>query len=240
MSKNMSWGMTNLPPFRGLKVFVLPGGGYASVVSLFCQMGAKKASSHLDADLVVFLGGSDVNPALYKENPVEEVTSWDPNRDAREQTIFHACKAKGIPMFGICRGAQFLHVMNGGRLWQHVDSHLGHHLIYDIEEDLVVQASSTHHQMMRYDDDIGINLIAITEEPIAGKVKAEEGEYDVADDAIIEVEACFYSSTKCLCIQGHPEYGPAEFTSWSFHKLHELMTCDWSEDTPDEVLKALA
>lgn len=240
MSKEMTWGMTCLPPLRDLLVHVLPGPGYASVVSLFCDAGAKKAKSHLDADLVVFLGGTDVSPSLYRENPVEEVTHTDPGRDARESTVFQACKTKGVAMMGICRGAQFLHVMNGGKLWQHVDNHTKPHLIYDVEEDLTVVTSSTHHQMMRYDDDIGMNLIAITEEAVATFVKSEEEKLDVDRDAIIEVEACFYSDTKCLCIQGHPEFGPPEFTSWSFHKLHELLTCDWSDETPQETLKALA
>lgn len=240
MSKTMSWGMTGLPSLRDLKVHILPGPGYAGVAALFCEAGAKKADNYLEANLVVFLGGTDVNPKLYNENPVEEVTSWDPTRDAREQTIFHACKAKGVPMFGICRGAQFLHVMNGGKLWQHVDGHLGHHLIYDVEEDVLVRASSTHHQIMRYEDDIGMNIIAITDEPVASFVKAEEGKFEVSDQQIMEVEACFYSDSKCLCIQGHPEYGPAEFSSWSFHKLHELLNCDWSDDSPEEVLKAIA
>lgn len=240
MSKTLVWGMIGLPPFKGLEVFVLPGPGYGQVVSLFCEAEAKAAKSPVEADLVVFLGGADVNPALYQEKPVEEVTYFDEGRDAREKEIFEACRAAGVPMFGICRGAQFLHVMNGGKLWQHVDNHLGNHLIYDIEEDVVVRSSSTHHQMMKYDDDIGMNLIAITEQAVAETVKNEEGIFRVEDDQIIEVEACYYSATKCFCLQGHPEYGPPEFTSWSFHKLHELITCDWSDDTPDKVYAALA
>lgn len=232
MSKTTGWGRTELPNLNGLKVFILPGPGFAQVTSLFCKAGAKKAKAYLDAELVVFLGGSDVSPRLYGEAPVPEVTFCDTQRDAREQTVFHACKTKRIPMFGICRGAQFLHVMNGGKLWQHVDNHLGHHLIYDVEEDVLLTTSSTHHQMMRYEDDIGMNILAITDAPVAKEVKAAEGTFNVEDQDIMEVEACFYSKTKTLCIQGHPEYGPDEFTSWSFHKLHELITCDWSDDTP--------
>lgn len=239
MSKTMTWGMTCLPAFKDLKVFVLPGPGYAQIVSLFCQAGAKRAPSVQEAGLVVFLGGSDVNPKLYNENPVEEVVSWDSTRDARETSVFEVCKKNGIPMFGICRGAQFLHVMNGGSLWQHVDGHCnGNHLIYDVDEDLLVRSSSTHHQMMKYND--SMTLLAVTDEPVASFVKNEEEQLDVADAAVIEVEACFYDATKCLCVQGHPEYGPREFTSWSFHKLHELMHCNWMPDSPSEVLKALA
>lgn len=238
MSKTMTWGMQGLPCFRDLKLFVLPGPGYAQVVSLFCQAGAKRAKGYGEADLVVFLGGSDVNPALYGEKPVEEVTSWDTNRDTREQTIYEYCVKNGIAMFGICRGAQFLHVMNGGTLWQHVDGHLGHHTIYDVEEDVIVRASSTHHQMMKFNDTM--TLIACCDETVSSFVKNEEEILDTADAVVIEVEACFYDTTKCLCIQGHPESGPAEFTSWSFHKLHDLLTCNWDVTSPQQTLKALA
>jgi gamma-glutamyl-gamma-aminobutyrate hydrolase PuuD len=238
MAKTMSWGMTALPSFRDLKVFICPGPGFGQVAALFCQAGAKKAKGYGNADLVVFLGGSDVNPKLYGQEAIPEVVSWDDGRDAREKGIFEFCESNGIAMFGICRGAQFLHVMNGGTLWQHVDNHVGHHLIYDIEDDVTVRASSTHHQMMKYNDEMA--LLAITDEAVSSFVKDEEGKFDTDTDSIIEVEACFYENSKSLCIQGHPEYGPAEFTSWSFHKLHELINCDWMSDSPDEVLKAIS
>lgn len=238
MSKSLTWGMTSLPSFRDLKVFVLPGPGYGAVSALFCEAGAKKAKSVNEADLVVFLGGADVNPALYGEKPVPAVISWDEGRDNREKTVYDYCVNHGIPMFGICRGAQFLHVMNGGTLWQHVDGHLGNHVIFDVEEDLLVTTSSTHHQMMKYNDTM--TLLAVTDENVSSFVQNEEGKFDTDTDNIIEVEACFYDTTKCLCVQGHPEYGSAEFTSWSFHKLQELLTCNWGLGNPDKVLKALA
>lgn len=239
MSKPMSWGMRSLPSFRDLKLFVLPGPEYAQIVSLFCQAGAKRAKGYGEADLVVFLGGTDVNPALYGEKPVEEVSYWDTNRDTREQAIYEYCVKNRIAMFGICRGAQFLHVMNGGTLWQHVDGHAtGNHIIYDVEEDVTVLSSSTHHQMMKYNDEM--TLLACTEDPVSSFVKNEEEILDTEDSCLIEVEACFYDLTKCLCVQGHPEFGPPEFTSWSLHKLQELMTCNWDFTTPQRTLKALA
>lgn len=238
MSKTMTWSETNLPNFNGLKVHVLPGGAYAQVVSLFCQAGAKRAKTLFDAELVVFLGGADVNPSLYGENPVEEVTHWDPVRDRRERAVFEHCRENRIPMFGICRGAQFLHVMNGGTLWQHVDNHAGNHLIYDIEEDVLVLSSSTHHQMMKYNDEMV--LLAVTDEPVASFVKNEEEQLEVDSASVIEVEACYYQETRSLCIQGHPEYGPDEFSAWSLHKLQELIMCDWQDVDTEKVLEALA
>lgn len=238
MAKTLQWAVKDLPDFSGLKVFTLPGPGYGLINSLFCKAGAKKAHGLYEANLVVFLGGTDVNPALYGEKPIQAVKSIDIERDRREKEIFEICSENNISMLGICRGAQFLHVMNGGKLWQHVDGHAGpNHLIYDIDEDVTVLSSSTHHQMMRHNDQM--NVIAVTQDFIASFVQNEEEVLDTDDENILEVEACFYQETKCLCIQGHPEYGPPLFTSWSFHKLHDLLICDWDVFSTDKVLKTL-
>lgn len=236
MAKSITWSTTSLPSFRSLKVYVVPGPGYGQVSALFCKAGAKKAKTCNEAQLVVFLGGTDVNPALYGESACPEVVSFDQNRDARESAIFRFCVENKIPMMGICRGAQFLHVMNEGTLWQHVDGHAnGNHLIYDVEEGLLVRSSSTHHQMMKFNE--RMTLLACTDEPISTFVKNSKDQLNTDDDAVIEVEACFYETTRCLCIQGHPEYGPPEFTSWSFHKLHDLMTCNWVDNGKAKELK---
>ncbi len=235
MSKTVPYTKTDLPNLDGLSVFILPGPGYGLVASLFCQMNAKKAKSFGEADLVVFLGGADVSPCLYGEKPVEEVTYCDTKRDENEGDIYDFCVRKGTPMMGICRGAQFLHVMNGGRLWQHVDNHTAYHLIYDIDEDVTLRTSSTHHQMMKFNEKM--NLIACTPDPVASFFKNAEG--ITPNDNEIEVEACSYEDSLCFCVQGHPEFGPPEFTSWAFHKLNELLNNGF-ETSPETVYKQLA
>lgn len=42
--------------------------------------------------------------------------SPDPDRDRLEQRLLEACLAEGRPVLGICRGAQLLNVVRGGRL----------------------------------------------------------------------------------------------------------------------------
>ena len=82
--------------------------------------------------------------------------------------------------------------------------------------------------MMEFNEKM--TLLAVTNEPVASFAKNDETELTV-DQGFIEVEACAYEDSKCLCIQGHPEYGPPEFTSWCFHKLHDLLKIDF-ELTP--------
>src|SRR5687768_16963203 len=71
-------------------------------------------------DLICFTGGEDVTPSLYGEVK-HPLTYNNPERDKHEVEYFN--QFIGIPKVGICRGGQFLNVMSGGKLHQHI---LGH------------------------------------------------------------------------------------------------------------------
>jgi len=66
---------------------------------------------------VVFTGGADVSPFMYGEKKLS-VTCNDEHRDEQEKLFFE--RYTKVPKVGICRGGQFLNVMNGGKMWQHV------------------------------------------------------------------------------------------------------------------------
>ncbi len=68
--------------------------------------------------LVCFTGGSDVSPELYGHRNLE--SGCNKARDEKEVLIFEMAKKHGIPMTGICRGSQFLNVMCGGTMVQHL------------------------------------------------------------------------------------------------------------------------
>lgn len=100
-------------------------------------------------DAVVLYGvGTDINPELYGEKRLPTTQRPDFARDAWEKYIFDEYKDDVKAFVGICRGAQFLTAMNGGRLLQHVDGHAGRaHTIttYDGRRET---ANSLHHQLM--------------------------------------------------------------------------------------------
>jgi len=103
-----------------------------------------------DADIIIFKGGADVNPELYGETLLTAhgvyINKMMDTVDT--QAFLHGLK-HGKMMLGICRGAQFLTVMAGGRLIQDVDNHAlaGMHLI-TTHDHSVMPITSTHHQMM--------------------------------------------------------------------------------------------
>lgn len=220
---------THIPDFEGAAVYILPGAWYPETVKLFAKAGFRKSDDIEDADLVVFLGGADVSPSFYNETPLQKTNS-NLERDMAEKTVFEECVSKEIPMMGICRGAQFLHVMNDGVLWQHVENHAGvdHHII-DLDDDVRILSNSFHHQMVALNDEL--DVLAVCENQVSKKFEAGSmtmniasiGEGEVGE---IEIEAGTYEKTKTFFVQGHPEVGNKQYQSWVFHKLKEFLV-DW-------------
>jgi GMP synthase-like glutamine amidotransferase len=213
---------TELPKITGSpRVFVCLGGQFGLITTMMAEIGFTKAFSIEDADLIVYGGGSDVSPEFYGQKPIHQCGYPDIKRDEYERNIFNRAKELGIPQMGICRGAQFLHVMCGGSLWQHVNGHTRDHMMFDITSNHLVRTSSTHHQMLQFNDKM--NLIACCDEDVATYYEDEHKILDFTSGDVyepqIEVEVCTYEDEKVLCIQGHPEYGPKEFTSWSLNFL---------------------
>jgi gamma-glutamyl-gamma-aminobutyrate hydrolase PuuD len=207
-----------------MEVFVQPDPAVkddeARFANMFARSRCSRAKSVLEADLVVFAGGDDVDPVLYGEIP-HPATVCNPKRDEADIALYLLCLEHGIPMFGVCRGAQFLHVMNGGKLWQHVDRHYGDHRIYDIKKrDFVQKVSSVHHQMVRLNTDNGMELIATNGDARNRWANPTERAFGAKAD----IEAFFYRDTCCLGVQGHPEYAGYNFyTKWCLDLINDYI-----------------
>jgi putative glutamine amidotransferase len=76
-------------------------------------------------DGVVITGGHDIEPVLYAE-PREVESHYDTERDAFESVVIEDALARGLPLLGICRGAQLLNVRLGGSLHQDLRSRRRH------------------------------------------------------------------------------------------------------------------
>ena len=85
-----------------------------------------EAVAPLAADLegLVLSGGADVAPASYSHPSPDPRWPGDARRDAYELALFARCRARGIPILGLCRGAQLLNVALGGTLHQDVTTHV--------------------------------------------------------------------------------------------------------------------
>jgi putative glutamine amidotransferase len=75
-------------------------------------------------DGVCLSGGPDLDPDAYgAAGRHPELGPTEPEIDAFELALARAADAAGLPVLGICRGAQALNVARGGTLHQHVEGH---------------------------------------------------------------------------------------------------------------------
>lgn len=195
---------------------------YPNFVEMFMKARCTKASSPETADLVVFGGGPDVNPIYYDEKP-HSTTHFYSKRDEADLKLYETCVNLGIPMFGVCRGAQFLHVMNGGKLFQHVNNHTGDHQMWDFKHKrLIGKVSSVHHQMCIPNRAGGMEIIADAHE----STERWENPEKKSTGKLSDVEAFFYRDTCAFGVQGHPEYrGYHQFAVWTLEQINELIVC---------------
>lgn len=154
-----------------------------------------------EADIVMFTGGVDVNPALYGKKAHWRTQQPNLHRDAQEISAFDHALSLGKPMIGICRGAQFLCAMSGGILVQDQK----HPPFHDITTDdgLVLRVTSDHHQRAHpYVEGCEHKLLAW-----ANKLSYySDGENSEDKLTGPEAEVVYYPKTKALGIQAHPEW----------------------------------
>jgi putative glutamine amidotransferase len=80
----------------------------------------------LDAlDGLVFSGGSDLDPDLYRQDPHPETTGVVAERDRAELALLSAALERDMPVLAICRGSQVLNIARGGDLVQHLPDVVG-------------------------------------------------------------------------------------------------------------------
>lgn len=88
---------------------------------------AETVSSVLDGlHALVFTGGYDLDPAAYGQPPHPTADQPRHERDAWEFALVAGAVQRGLPVLGICRGAQVLNVALGGTLHQHLPDVIGH------------------------------------------------------------------------------------------------------------------
>jgi putative glutamine amidotransferase len=75
-------------------------------------------------DGICLAGGPDLDPIAYGATTRHpQLGRTQVGVDAFELAVARAADASGLPLLGICRGAQALNVARGGTLHQHIDGH---------------------------------------------------------------------------------------------------------------------
>jgi putative glutamine amidotransferase len=74
---------------------------------------------------LLLIGGQDVDPHLYGEDPAPQVYGVRRQEDDFEAALVRAAVEMEIPTLAVCRGAQLLNVACGGDMHQHISDDEG-------------------------------------------------------------------------------------------------------------------
>lgn len=155
-----------------------------------------------EGDVLVVWGGGDIPPEYYgKGRSSKSYAGNEPSRrDRIEWALVNRAKELGLPMIGVCRGAQMMCAAAGGYLVQHVNGHGGNHVVQTIDGKEFI-TNSIHHQMM-FPGDAKHENIAVMPTPRS----QEYWDVDVVlKDVDMEREYIYFNDIKAHAIQWHPE-----------------------------------
>ena len=180
-----------------------------------------------DADLVVFTGGEDINPAIYGKAQ-HPLTWFNEHRDKFEIEHFDYAVEKGKKMIGICRGAQLLCALAGGILVQHQSHPMYHKMLTSDGREVIT--TSTHHQRQFPWGGKKPNFKLLAWADHLSPFSEGQNKDDNMKDDRPEAEIVLYPDIQALAIQGHPEFvfpayneREAEFLGYVREQLDGLM-----------------
>ena len=162
----------------------------------------EKDMTETDSALVVW-GGADISPKLY--NHPQSRTTWpSETRDDVEWAAMKQAVKLGIPIIGVCRGAQMLCALAGGYLIQDVSNHAGSGHYVETYDGHMLLVNSLHHQMLAIED--------TEHELLAWSAPNRSQRYIYKDDLewappkdFKEPEFVHFPTVKGLAVQWHPE-----------------------------------
>ncbi len=106
------------------------------------------------ADGLLLSGGGDVDPARYGSDAKVPLQYTASDRDAIETRLVAAAAERGVPVLGICRGAQLINVAFGGTLVQDVPSMRSSPIAHSLEPDPKDEHQPVHSVRLRPDSKV--------------------------------------------------------------------------------------
>jgi GMP synthase-like glutamine amidotransferase len=177
--------------------------------------GYERAQSRREADVLFLTGGVDIHPAIYGSTKGPMFQAPDVSRDMNEIKWFHEAVAFGQRIVGVCRGAQMICALNGGKLVQHQDNPGHRHelrtLFFDgkiNDEYKTLEINSSHHQAahpFNLEKDKDYKILGYSVGHCTFHRDADGNEMH-EEPGLMEVEDVWYPKTRSLGIQCHPEW----------------------------------
>lgn len=164
---------------------------------------------------------SNVHPSHFQTAPDPAYEPYDQERDALALELIKACVAKGVPIFGVCRGFQEMNVAFGGSLHPEIrelPGRMNHRMprleTGEIHPDPTVVFADRHDVALKSDglfrkvlgkDTIRVNSLHGQGILDPGKRVITEG---IAEDGTIEAIRIDDAEGFALGVQWHAEYDP--------------------------------
>jgi putative glutamine amidotransferase len=177
----------------------------------------------LDAVDGILLTGAraNVHPTRFGVEPDPRHEPYDHERDAMALTLIEACVARGVPLFGICRGFQEMNVAFGGSLHPEIrdlPGRMNHRMPRlengEIHPDPQVVFADRHEVRLAAEGFFAklLGRETIRVNSLHGQGILEPGERivveGVAEDGTIEAIRIAGAASFALGVQWHAEYDP--------------------------------
>jgi putative glutamine amidotransferase len=186
---------------------ILDAGGLPLLLPITAAPAAIRAMLDSLDGVLVSGGDFDIHPGLYGEEPTASLGTVKSERTEFEMEVISMALTRGLPLFGVCGGAQAINVFLGGTLYQDIATQVpnaiahqqgaireigGHSIkihegtrLKEIVGRSSLEVNTTHHQAVKK---LGKGLIAnaTTEDGLIEGIESE-------DDAFV------------LGVQWHPE-----------------------------------
>jgi putative glutamine amidotransferase len=159
----------------------------------------------------VLLTGSPSNlqPSLYDQADAGD-PPFDPGRDAMMAALVKAVLARGLPLFGICRGLQEINVALGGTLTRDAGAAMPHHA----PDDVPFMAMFDHHHDVALTPGgvlagahrrLALRVNSVHYQGVA-RLGAGLSVEAVAPDGMVEAVSARIGAAPVLAVQWHPEW----------------------------------
>jgi putative glutamine amidotransferase len=169
------------------------------------------------ADGILLTGSaSNVRPGHFGETVHDATLPLDPDRDDWTLPLIRQAIARGVPLFGICRGFQEANVALGGSLYQAVHEVEGHHEHRGAQGARDADAERVYGPAHPVDVVPGGLLSGIVDEARftvnsvhgqgANRLAAGLRVEATAPDGLVEAFSVEQSRGFTLCVQWHPEW----------------------------------
>lgn len=215
-----------------------PTGGVKGFYKIFNRGEVLQSRKNLDnLDAIILWGGHDISPSLYKEKHYLGETNYantPSQRDIFEWGVLKEAFKKGIPIIGVCRGAQIMCAFAGGKLAQDIHGHHYQHSVVTNRGEIFSEVSSSHHQMM-YPFEVDHELLATTQSNLSSYYKGLTDEQTEMVKQKGEPEVVFFPKINGIAIQCHPEWhsysgqsasSAEKFNSWLYTQIENKLFKD--------------